>query len=428
MDRRDFLKTAAFTAAGAVLAGGAPLLRAAEPAASGPATATDGNAGPGMRYRPMGMTGVSVSALGFGMMRPPALPDGGVDEEAFRKMVRHAIDNGLNYIDTSYVYSGGKSEEITGRILADGYRRRVNLASKLWWPNMQSAADFDRLLNEQLERLQTDHLDFYLVHAINANGWKGPIREFKIAELMAKAKEQGKIRNMGFSFHASLPVFREVLDAGPGWDFYQHQLNYVDTEYEAGHVGMKYAADRGLGVIAMEPLRGGFLANMPPGVKAIFDRAERKRSDVEWAFDYLWDMPEISLVLSGMSAMQHVVDNLEYAGRAAPGMLTPEERRLISLVTRHLRHDYDAVGCVGCEYCKAVCPEEVAVAQMANPWNQYKWNGDKAAALRRIDFLRGGSYGYNDTACTLCGACLPACPYGVDIPGFIKEIRKEMRS
>lgn len=269
MDRRDFLKTAACTAAGAMLAGsGFAAARSAELSpqkAARPGKAKNIKAG--MQYRPMGITGVSASALGMGMMRPPMLPEGGVNEEEFKRMVRHAIDSGLNYIDTSYVYSGGKSEEITGRILRDGYRERVNLASKLWWPHVKTADDFSRLLDEQLERLQTDHLDFYLVHSITAKGWNGAIRDLKIIELMEKAKEQGKIKNMGFSFHASLPVFKDVLDATTSWDFYQHQLNYIDAEYEAGHVGMKYAYDRGLGVIATVcDLCGKCLPACPYGV------------------------------------------------------------------------------------------------------------------------------------------------------------------
>ncbi len=427
MDRRDFLKTAACTAAGALLTGtGLPTARSADMVQNARPDQAK-NIKPGMQYRPMGMTGISVSSLGMGMMRPPILPEGGVNEEDFKRMVRHAIDNGLNYIDPSYVYSGGKSEEITGRILRDGYRERVNLASKLWWPHVKKTDDFYRLLDEQLEKLQTNCLDFYLIHSITAKGWNGPIRELKIIELMEKAKEQGKIKNIGFSFHSSLPVFKDVLDATTSWDFYQHQLNYIDAENEEGKVGMKYAIERGLGVIAMEPLRGGFLADVPSGARSIFSRSANKKSDVEWAFDYLWDMPEISVVLSGMSAMQHVIDNLEYASRSAVGMLTPEDRRLISLVSRHMRHDYDIVGCVGCEACKAICPNGVAIAQMAIPWNQFKWKGNREAALRRIDGLRGHPYGYNDTACDLCGKCVPACSYGVDIPDFVRTVRAEFR-
>lgn len=424
MNRRSFIKSSALLAAGAVGASG--MLAAPDPGRAGSEPRAR-NAKPGMQYRPFGQTGAMVSALGFGMMRPPLLASGEPDEARFGAMVRHAIDNGLNYIDTSHVYSRGKNEALTGRILKDGYRDKVYLATKMPWWQIKTADDFERILERQLESLQTDHIDCYLMHAITITGWQGAIPEFKLIQKMEKAKEQGKIRHMGFSFHAPLRIFKEALNATPNWEFCQIQLNYLDTEYQAGLTGMKYAHDRGMGVIAMEPLRGGFLASMPAGAKALFDAAPKKRSDVEWAFDYLWDMPEVSMVLSGMSAMQHVEDNLTYAGRSSVGMLNSAERGILADVVRHLQRDYGAVPCTGCEHCRFACPENVAIVQILIPWNQYIWSGNLEPARQRIAFVHGSTYGNGLQACTDCGKCVPACPQGIDIPQVLRAIRSAVQ-
>ncbi len=425
MNRRTFITSSALlAAAGTAL----PSNLLARPAAS-EATPLDNirNYKPSMQYRPMGQTGVLVSALSFGMMRPPFLPSGEPDEATFQTMVRHAIDNGLNYIDTSHVYSKGKSQGITGRILQNGYREKVWLATKFPWWQMEKAGDFDRILNQQLEELQTDAIDFYLLHAITIDGWNGAITRFNIPHLIEKAKEQGKIKHMGFSLHAPSPIFKKVLQYTPHWEFCQLQMNYLDVEYEAGLVGIKQAYDRGMGVIAMEPLRGGFLASLPPKAKAILETSPQKYHDVAWAFNYLWDMPEISTVLSGMSAMPHVIDNLTYAKHAAVEMMRPEERKILAQMIQHLRTDYNAVPCTGCNYCRLACPEEVAVAQLMIPWNQYKWNGNMEPAKRRIEFVHGGRYGNGVPACTQCNKCLPACPQGINIPGVLQEIKTTMK-
>jgi predicted aldo/keto reductase-like oxidoreductase len=425
MDRREFIKSATLLAAtGALMSSGIPITYAAS-ALSDKQRETMRNYKQGMQYRPMGQTGAMVSALGFGMMRPPSLPGGGVDEENFQKMVRHAIDNGLNYLDTSYVYSGGKNEEITGRILKDGYRKKVYLATKHPWFILEKSDDFERILDQQLENLQTDSIDFYPIHMVTPQGWKGPVTKFNLPEKMEKAKEQGKVKHIGFSYHGSLPIFKEIVDY-IGWDFCQMQLNYLDTEYEAGLLGMKYASNKGMGVVVIEPLRGKFLADMPTGVKGIFNKAKKKRSDVEWAFDFLWDMPQVSLLLSGMSAMQHVVDNLEYASRSSAGMLSREEHKILSDVILHLYKDYGATPCVGCEYCHAVCPQGVAVAQIIMAWNQYKWNGDSKTSRRRISGL-SSIYGNNSRSCVGCETCLPACPQRIDIPRVMKRINEDLK-
>lgn len=423
MNRRDFLKSAAFTAAGAVMGRGLQLGVAAEsPHAALSAT---GHVVAGMPYRPFGRTGVLVSPLGFGMMRLPVLPGGGVDEDLSGKMVRYGIDHGLNYIDTSYAYMGGKSEEVTGRILRDGYREKVHIATKFPWWEVKREDDFWPILDTQLERLQTDVIDFYLMHNITERSWRGVIRENKLIEKIQKAKEQGKVRHIGFSFHTKLPIFKEVINYISDWDFCQIQLNYLDTEYEAGLLGLKYAYDRGLGVVIMEPLRGGYLADPPPAVDAIFSKSPNKRTPVEWALDYLWNMPEVGVVLSGMGAMEHIVENIDSAKPSAVGMLDENDRAILGKVIRQYESYANVVPCTGCEYCHP-CPSNVAIAQTFQSYNQFNAHDGKKHHARY--FNMPSSYGKNAEACSGCGKCRCRCPVGIDIPEKMREIREAMKS
>jgi predicted aldo/keto reductase-like oxidoreductase len=424
MDRRMFLKSAALALAGTALAN-VPLVRSGE-ATSNPATSIR-NAQPGMPYRPFGKTNVMVSPLGFGMMRLPMLPDGGgINEELSKQMVRYAIDRGLNYVDTSYLYLGGKSEEVTGRILQDGYRERVYLATKSPLLITTSADDFEQFLDRQLERLNTDAIDFYLLHMITHKNWESIVKRFGLIDKMEKAKERGKVRHIGFSIHASFPIFKQVVDATSNWDFCQIQLNYLDTEYEVGLAGLKYASDRGLGVAIMEPLRGGYLADPPPEVEAIFANGTPKRSPIEWAFDYLWNMPEVGVVLSGMSAMKHVTENIDLAKRASTGMLTTNEKAMIARVVRQY-NELAAYPCTGCELCHP-CPADVAIAQNIMFYNQYKVRGDRYIhRYRSLPTSKDAPiipYGLSAAACTGCGQCKSKCPMGIDVPMAMQTIHE----
>lgn len=427
MDRRTFLKSATALAAAGGLQGGAGTLSHAWAKAQEPKNIR--NYHEGMRYRPHGLTGVSVSALGFGMLRLPMLADGKtVDEAQSIRMVRHAIDNGLNYVDTGYVYLGGQSELVTGKALADGYRDRVYVTSKSPWWIMERPEDFERFFDESRGRLQTDVIDFYHIHMIMHRAWKEKILPFKLMEKIETLKAQGKIRFSGFSFHDNVTLFKRVVDANPDWNFCLIQQNYLDTEHEAGLLSLKYAASRGMGVSIMEPLRNGFLVKPPKEVQAVFDAAPRKRPPVEWALDYLWNMPEVSVVLSGMGSMQNVVDNLSYAKRSGPGMLDAEDVAVIGRAARRYRSYEGSIPCTGCYNC-IPCPRNVAIGYLFNMvFNQYKADGDMARAQRLVRFSMSPiQRGDKPQACDGCGLCLPKCPQGINIPEELKRVQRELK-
>lgn len=336
MNRRDFLKSAALTVAAGMVMG--PTALAKEKTES---VAEDGrdilNYNPKMKYRPMGQTGVKVSALGFGMLRLPMLADGKtIDMNQTVDMVHRAIDGGVNYIDTGRVYLGGQSELAVGKALANGWRDRVYVTSKSPWWIMETPDDFERMFDESRRAIGTDVIDFYHIHMIMHRGWKEKVIPFGLIEKIEKLKAQGKIRFLGFSFHDRLELFKEVVEAAD-WDFCLIQHNYLDYEYEAGVLGPKYAAANGMGLAVMKPARTGFLANLPESMREALASTGIHKPDNEWALDYLWDIPEVSVAVSGMGSMKDVEANLQYAAKAKPNMLTPDEREALGRAIRAYR-------------------------------------------------------------------------------------------
>ena len=247
-------------------------------------------------------------------------------------------------------------------------------------------------------------------------------------EKIETLKAQGKIRFSGFSFHDNVTLFKRVVDANPDWNFCLIQQNYLDTEHEAGLLSLKYAASRGMGVSIMEPLRNGFLVKPPKEVQAVFDAAPRKRPPVEWALDYLWNMPEVSVVLSGMGSIQNVVDNLSSAKRSGPGMLDAEDVAVIGRAARRYRSYEGSIPCTGCYNC-IPCPRNVAIGYLFNMvFNQYKADGDMARAQRLVRFSMSPiQRGDKPQACDGCGLCLPKCPQGINIPEELKRVQRELK-
>jgi predicted aldo/keto reductase-like oxidoreductase len=379
-----------------------------------------------MIYRSFGRTGEMVSALGFGCMRLPVLDgrDDRIDIPAATEMLRYAIDRGLNYVDTAYPYHGsafgkpGESEPFVGRTLAGGYREKVLLATKLPCWLVESREDMDRILAGQLERLQTDHIDCYLLHGLNAMGWPKML-ELGALEFLDAAKADGRIRYAGFSFHDEPSVFGPIVDAYP-WDFCQIQYNYMDIDYQAGAAGLAYAADKGLAVIVMEPLKGGRLSRpAPASIQALWDTAAVKRTPVEWALRFLWDDDRVSLLLSGMSTMDQVVSNVELAAHAQAGALTVAELALIGQV-REAYRERTVVGCTECRYCLP-CPQGIEIPLVLSVVNN-------AALFDSLEAERGG-YNFElkvghtapASACTECGQCEEACPQQLKV---IEELAK----
>lgn len=372
-----------------------------------------------MKYRPFGKTGFNVSALGFGAMRLPVLNNdyGVIDEPAAGKLVHQAIDSGINYIDTAYGYHRGNSEVFLGKVLRGSLRRKVKLATKLPCWQAKEYADFDKLLNEQLGRLQTDHIDFYLFHSLMASFWPR-VRDMGIIEWAEKARQDGRIGHIGFSFHDKFEVFKGIIDDYPGWEFCQIQYNYMDINNQAGVKGLKYAAAKGIPVIAMEPVLGGNLVNPPPHVRPLFDTAPVRRSPAEWAFQWLWNQPEITFVLSGMSTGMQVEENVASAGRSAVGSMAPEELAFIDRV-REKYLEVKPVPCTACEYCMP-CPHGVKIPVNMAVYNDgiIFGNIDQAKEFYNHFQKKESSAG----ACVQCMECLPKCPQKIQIPEWMERI------
>jgi len=372
-----------------------------------------------MQYRTFGTLDWKVSALGFGAMRLPVIDDtpGKIDEPEAIRMIRHAIDGGVNYVDTAYPYHGGMSEPLVARALKDGYRDKVRLATKSPSWLLQTPGDFHKYLDEQLGRLQTDHIDFYLIHALNKARWPA-LRDMKIGKEAQKAIADGRIGRIGFSFHDDLDTFKGIIDDEDSWDFCQIQYNFMDTDYQAGTEGMTYAAEKGLAVVVMEPIRGGQLAATPPETVArLWDSAPAERTPVEWALQWVWNQPEVSVVLSGMSNMEQVVENLASADRSGVGSLNDEEISLIDRVAEAY-HAISPVPCTNCKYCMP-CPNGVDIPGVFRIYNDVALYGD----LNRPKMLYQIRLTDEERAdkCIACGDCLEKCPQGIEIPDWMEK-------
>ncbi|MFH1086577.1 MAG: aldo/keto reductase, partial [Chloroflexota bacterium] len=372
-----------------------------------------------MQSRTFGRTGTQVSALGFGCMRLPTLgaPEK-IDEPEATRLVHYAIDDGVNYVDSGYGYHGGESERFLGRALQGGYRQKVYLATKLPPGQVQTRDDFDRLLNEQLAKLQTDHIDFYLLHGLRKARWD-LLHGLDIESWIPRPIADGRIGRIGFSFHDSFAVLKEIIDAYPGWHFCQVQYNYMNETYQAGTRGVRYAAARGMGVVVMEPLLGGKLAVPPASVQALWDTAPARRSPPEWALQWVWDQPEVSLVLSGMSAMSHVTENLTSAERSGVAQLTQAELDLIGRV-RDAYATLCPVPCTGCGYCMP-CPNGVDIPENLAQLNNGVMYGRLDEARRRygrMDAARRAS------ACIQCRQCEEKCPQNIVIGDWMPYVHQ----
>ena len=370
-----------------------------------------------MKYRKFGKLDFTPSALGFGAMRLPII--GGdtakIDEPLAIDMIRYAIDNGVNYVDSAYPYHKGQSEIAVGKALRDGYREKVKLATKMPCWLVNTADDFDKYFNEQLKKLQTDHIDFYLLHGLGKERWP-KVRDLGVLRWAEKKLKEGKIGHLGFSFHDELPVFKEIVDAHD-WTFCQIQYNYMDTKYQAGTEGLHYAAKRGLAVVAMEPIAGGRLAiNPPEGIKKLWREGHHRWKPAEWALQWVWNHPEVSLLLSGMSTMEQVVENVKAAGRSEVGKLTKEDLRLVDRVAEKYR-EMGFVGCTGCRYCTP-CPSGVAIPEIFSLFNEfYMKDRDPAVKAKYREQLKQGQWAKN---CTSCGRCEELCPQHLPIRNLLR--------
>lgn len=373
-----------------------------------------------MLYRKFGRTGENVSILGFGCMRFPVIDgkDDQIDEEQATRMIEYAIDQGVNYFDTAYPYHEGKSEPFVGKVLNSGYREKVYLATKLPLWLVEKREDMDRYLDAQLRRLQTDYIDFYLMHGFTRGHWE-KMKELGMFDFIENAISAGKIKYIGFSFHDDIEVFKEIVD-GYDWDFCMIQYNFMDENYQAGKEGLLYAADKGLGVAIMEPLRGGSLVRIPDDVQQIWDSADVKRTPANWCLQYLWDQPQISIVLSGMSDFEQVEQNIAYAEEGVAGSLSEKEHELIGNV-RDVYLEKIEVDCTDCKYCLP-CPSGVNIPAAFTYLNSASMYGNLEKARLHYDLFVPPEE--RASRCVECGLCEQKCPQHISIQKMLKHVSK----
>jgi predicted aldo/keto reductase-like oxidoreductase len=371
-----------------------------------------------MNYRTNPKTGEKVSLLGFGMMRLPLTgkDEKDIDEEKAIAMLRYAIDHGVNYVDTAYVYHGGYSEVVTGKALKDGYRERATIATKLPFAMAKEEAELQKFLDESLRRLDVDYIDFYLVHGIDDGSYQ-KAKELKVFDFMKQAKASGKVKKVGFSYHGNTPEFFKQLIDENDWDFVQIQLNYMDSGIQAGIEGLKYAGEKGIPVVIMEPLKGGKITDkVPPTVQSLWDKSEIKRTPADWAFRWVADFPEVTTILSGMSTMEQVVENVEILDKAEPNSLTAEDKSIISEVAAKYG-ELIAYGCTACRYCMP-CPVGLDIPGLIS------WRND-ATRFDAADKTAGALNSFifpKPTACISCKKCEEACPQHLVVSDIMKEM------
>ena len=374
-----------------------------------------------MRY--VTFHGEQISRLGFGFMRLPVHngDQSQVDYGKAEEMVLYALENGVNYYDTAYPYHNGHSEMTLGRILAENrIRDQVKIATKLFTLGMDKP-DYSpqRMLEEQLRRLRTDHIDFYLIHGLHGDQWDTLKDRFQIVPYLDKLRREGVIRHMGFSFHDSLEKFREILD-DYDWEFAQIQYNYMDYQFQAGDKGIAYARSKGIPLNIMEPLKGGNLIFPSyPAIDAIKEKwGLGEMSSAELGLRYVLDKKGLLSVLSGMSTLEQVKENIAIADRAAEGCCTEAERGCVREIRDYL-NSQEQIPCTACRYCCEGCPQKIQIPEAFRLYNQGKRYNNPQAQMRGYE--RDCA---NLADCVECGQCVEACPQHLEIPKLLREVRQ----
>ena len=375
-----------------------------------------------MKYRTMGKLGIQASAFGLGCMRfnGKASGDSVINEEKAISLIRRAIDGGVTYLDTAYVYLDKTSEIVLGKALRDGYREKVTIATKMPMEYVHNREEMQALLDGELKKLQTDHVDFYLMHGINKEKWEY-FKSIGAPEFFDDMKREGKIRYKCFSFHGPYEDFEYVLNDWD-WDMVQIQYNFMDVDNQAGTKGLELAGRKGVPVVIMEGLLGGRLAKAPANVQKLYDDFPVKRSPVEWAFRWLCNHPEVSVVLSGCNEAEQIDDNLRIFDTVDSGIMSGEELKLMEDV-RAAYISRTKIGCTGCRYCMP-CPNGVDIPGIFSVWNKtslYDTDPDQDWDLRQI---REKDHGAD--RCVGCGACEAACPQHLNIIESLQTAWREL--
>lgn len=373
-----------------------------------------------------------VSVLGFGLMRLPLLQNSEeIDKEKTRKLIKLAIEQGVNYFDTAYPYHHGKSEIIFGEIVKEEkLRDKIYIADKMPVWDVKKEEDFYRILDEQLAKLQTDYIDFYLLHAMDANRWE-QVKKLNVTNFLEHAKSQGKIKHIGFSFHDNYDAFKKMCDEYDGFEFCQLQYNYIDEDGEKrtqnpGWQGLKYAAQKELGVIVMEPLRGGLLANPPIGIRDIFANADIPRLPAEWALRYVWESQEVITALSEMNDETQVLVNCAVASTAFSNSMPKSQLEVVKKAQLWFESRMK-VSCTGCRYC-VPCPKGVSIPEIFDHYNMTSMRGlfEQTNKIQLTDYQNLVDWNKGANQCVNCGICVTKCPQHIAIPTKIQEAHNSL--
>lgn len=378
-----------------------------------------------MQYRKLGKLDWEVSALGFGCMRLPTLSKNPIGADILEKeaidMIRYAIDNGVNYVDTAYLYHMGQSEIVLGKALSEGYRDKVKIATKSPMMRIKAKNEYDAILDDQLKKLNVEMIDFYLFHGLNKKTWE-IVKEQGLIERAEAAKKAGKIGHICFSFHDKYEVFEEIINGYDSWTLCQIQYNFMDTDIQAGTKGLKLAASKDIGIVVMEPLRGGKLANPISEVKDLLKNREYKHTLADLSLKWLWNQKEVSVLLSGMSNMNQVVENIKSADEAKINSLSSDEERLIEEIKDIYTSRGKNIPCTGCGYCMP-CPQDINIPQVLNFYNEgvmYDFFDDS----RRTYNL----FGKPASKCVKCKECEEKCPQSIPISDWMDKIDDTLSS
>ena len=374
-----------------------------------------------MKYRTFGKLGIQGSAFGLGCMRfnGAASGDSIIDEQKAISLIRRAIDGGVTYLDTAYVYLDKTSEVVLGKALLDGYRNKVTIATKMPMEAVHDRASMEELLATELKKLQTDHIDFYLMHGIDKAKWEY-FKSIGAPQFFDDMKKEGKIRYKCFSFHGPYDEFEYIIN-DYDWDMVQIQYNFMDVENQAGTKGLELAGKLGIPVVIMEGLLGGRLANAPDNVQALYDAFPVKRTPVEWAFRWLCNRPEIATVLSGCNEVEQIDDNLRIFDTVEAGIMSQEELNLMDNV-RVAYLSRTKIGCTGCRYCMP-CPNGVDIPGIFSVWNNLSLYGGDPKNNGQIRRMIENNHGADQ--CIGCGACEAACPQHLPIIESLQTAWKE---
>jgi hypothetical protein len=369
-----------------------------------------------MKYRIFPKTGDPISLLGLGTMRMPSHGDGKLDHQESVRLIQRAIDLGVNYVDTAYMYHDGESEIVVGKALKEGYREKVFLADKMPVWLAKDEKEMKELFEEQFRRLNVEGIDFYLVHNITVPIWKRA-KKYGLMNFLEEQQKKGRIRHVGFSFHDDVGFFEEVLKEYP-WDFCQIQLNYMDRDFQAGVKGLKMAKEMGIPTMVMEPLKGGKLTDrVPDSVKRLWEGAQVKRTPAEWALRWVADFPEVVTILSGVHTMEQLEENIKILSEAEPNTLTEKEKRVIERVAAEYNQLIE-YACTGCKYCLP-CPVKLDIPTVIDLLNQHRLYEGNEKVQQDYDLWFGQER--RASACVSCGQCEEKCPQSLPIIEIMKK-------